>query len=195
VLYLRVSTASQVKTDCYDPEGISIPAQRLACQRKAEQIGLTVVDEYVEPGLSATTIGKRPVFQEMLARIKQDRDVDYVVVYNLSRLNRNRVDDVKVIMLMRSLKVTLISVQENIDETPAGQLMHGILATINEYRSNADGADIRYKMGQKAKNGGTVTRTKIGYLNVRERWMDMKSVPWQSIQRGHLMYNGRSSWR
>ena len=37
-----------------------------------------------------------------------------------------------------------------------------------EYRSNSDGADIRYKMGQKAKTGGTVTRTKIGYLNVRE---------------------------
>src|SRR5437762_3048641 len=34
VLYLRVSTPSQVKTD-YDPEGISIPAQREACMRKA----------------------------------------------------------------------------------------------------------------------------------------------------------------
>lgn len=29
----------------------------------------------------------------MLARIKAERDVDYVIVYNLSRLNRNRVDD------------------------------------------------------------------------------------------------------
>lgn len=45
--------------------------------------------------------------------------------------------------------------------------MHGILAAFNEYRSNADGADIRYKMGQKAKNGGTFTRAKIGYTNVR----------------------------
>jgi site-specific DNA recombinase len=168
VLYLRVSTASQVQTD-YDPEGISIPAQRLACQRKAEQMGLTVVGEYVEPGRSATTITKRPVFQEMLARIKNDRNVDYVIVYNLSRLNRNRVDDAQVLMLMRSLKVTLISAQENIDETPAGQLMHGILAAFNEYRSNADGADIRYKMGQKVKSGGTVGRTKLGYLNVREK--------------------------
>jgi site-specific DNA recombinase len=167
VLYLRVSTTSQVHTD-YDPEGISIPAQRVACERKAEQMGLTVVGEYVEPGRSATTIVKRPVFQEMLARIKNERDVDYVVVYNLSRLNRNRVHDAQVLMLMRSLKVTLISAQENIDETPAGQLMHGILAAFNEYRSNSDGADIRYKMGQKAKKGGTVTRTKIGYLNVRE---------------------------
>jgi site-specific DNA recombinase len=163
-----VSTASQVQTD-YDPEGISIPAQRLACQRKAEQMGLTVVGEYVEPGRSATTITKRPVFQEMLARIKNDRDVDYVIVYNLSRLNRNRVDDAQVLMLMRSLKVTLISAQGNIDETPAGQLMHGILAAFNEYRSNADGADIRYKMGQKVRNGGTVSRAKFGYLNVREK--------------------------
>ena len=30
VLYLRVSTPSQVKTD-YNPEGISLPAQREAC--------------------------------------------------------------------------------------------------------------------------------------------------------------------
>ena len=141
----------------------------LACQRKAEQMGLAVVGEYVEPGRSATTIAKRPVFQEMLARMKRDRDADYVIVYNLSRLNRNRVDDANVLMLMRSMKVTLISAQENIDETPAGQLMHGILAAFNEYRSNADGADIRYKMGQKAKNGGTLTRAKIGYRNVRER--------------------------
>jgi site-specific DNA recombinase len=95
--------------------------------------------------------------------------VDYVIVYNLSRLNRNRVDDAQVLMLMRSLKVTLISAQENIDETPARQLMHGILAAFNEYRSNADGADIRYKMGQKAKNGGTLGRAKFGYLNVRDK--------------------------
>ena len=167
VLYLRVSSTAQVHTD-YDPEGISIPAQRKACMRKAEQMNLTVVGDYVEPGRSATTITNRPVFQQMLERIKKERDVDFLIVYNLSRLNRNRVDDAQVLMLMRSLKVTLISAQENIDETPAGQLLHGILATFNEYRSNADGADIRYKMGQKAKKGGTVTRTKIGYLNVRE---------------------------
>lgn len=168
VLYLRVSTTGQVRTD-YDPEGISIPAQRVACQRKAEQMGVTVVDEYVEPGRSATTIEKRPVFQALLEPIKRDGDADYVIVYNLSRLNRNRVDDAKVLMLMRSLKVTLVSAQENIDETPAGQLMHGILAAFNEYRSNADGADIRYKMGQKAKSGGTLARAPIGYLNVREQ--------------------------
>lgn len=168
VLYLRVSTPGQVQTD-YDPEGISIPAQRKACERRAMQLDVEIVDEYVEPGRSATTIEKRPVFQAMMERLKTRRDVDYVIVYNLSRLNRNRVDDAKVLVALRACGVTLISAQENIDETPAGQLMHGILAAFNEYRSTADGADIRYKMGQKVKNGGSVGPAKLGYLNVRDK--------------------------
>ena len=167
VLYLRVSTPGQVKTD-YDPEGLSIPAQREACQRKAAQMGVEIADEYIEPGRSGREMDKRPAFQAMLQRIRDERDVQYVIVYKLSRMNRNRFDDAVVVMELRQLKVTLISATENIDETPVGQLMHGLLASFNEYRSAEDGADIRYKMGQKAKNGGTLGRAKIGYQNVRE---------------------------
>jgi hypothetical protein len=63
-----------------------------------------------------------------------------------------------------------ISATESIDKTPVGQLMHGILAVFNEYRSREDGADIAYKMGQKAKNGGTLGRAPIGYLITIERF-------------------------
>lgn len=169
VLYLRVSTKSQVTTD-YDPEGLSIPAQRLACQRKAEQLGLSIVDEFIEPGKTATSMDKRPAFQAMLSRIKQQRDVDFVVVYKLSRMNRNRIDDALVMMSLRQFGVTLVSATEHIDSTPVGQLMHGILATINEFRSAEDGADIRYKMGEKARRGGTLGQAPLGYLNVREQF-------------------------
>ena len=48
--------------------------------------------------------------------------------------------------------------------------MHGILAAFNEYRSAEDGADIRYKMGEKAKRGGILGRAKLGYTNIRERF-------------------------
>ena len=34
--------------------------------------------------------------------------------------------------------------------------------------SNADGADIRYKMGQKAKNGGALGQAKFSHLSVRD---------------------------
>ena len=168
VLYLRVSTPSQVKTD-YDPEGISIPAQRASCERKVASMGdVEIVGTYVEPGKSATSMDKREAFQAMLERIRTERDVNYVVVYKLSRMNRNRIDDAQVLIQLRRYGVTLISATEQIDATPVGQLMHGILAAFNEFRSAEDGADIAYKMGEKARRGGTLGRAPIGYLNVRE---------------------------
>ena len=77
--YLRVSSAGQVNTD-YDPEGLSLPAQRTAIQKRAAELGADIVEEYVEPGRSATTTDKRPRFQDMMARIKAEKDVDYVIV-------------------------------------------------------------------------------------------------------------------
>ncbi len=168
VVYLRVSSKGQVNTD-YDPEGISIPAQRQSCQRKAEQLGLTIVAEYVEAGISGTEMTKRVAFQQMLERIRRDKDVDYVIVYKLSRFARNRTDDAIVMADLQKRGVTLISATESIDSTPVGQLMHGILAAFNEYRSREDGADIAYKMAQKAKNGGTLGKAPIGYINTLER--------------------------
>jgi site-specific DNA recombinase len=166
VLYLRVSSSGQVKTD-YDPEGISIPAQREVCQRKAHALGLEVVGEYVEPGRSATSMDKRIAFQEMLTRIRTERDVDHVIVYKLSRMNRNRVEDALVMDRLRKHGVALISATEAIDNSRNGQLLHGILAAINEFRSAEDGADIRDKMGYKARSGGTLSKAPLGYKNVR----------------------------
>lgn len=169
VLYLRVSSAGQVHTD-YDPEGISIPAQRIACERKAAQQDLTITAEYVEPGRSGTEMTKRVAFQQLLERIRREKDVDYVIVYELSRLARNRIDDAIVMADLRKRGVSLISATESVDETPVGQLMHGILAAFNEYRSAKDGADIAYKMGEKAKKGGTLGIAPIGYLNTIDRY-------------------------
>ena len=107
----------------------------------------------------------------MLDRIRAQRDVNYVIVYKLSRMNRNRLDDAMVLAQPTQVWSHPWSQRlENIDETPVGQLMHGILAAFNQYRSDEDGADIRYKMGEKAKRGGTLGRAKLGYTNVRERF-------------------------
>ena len=167
VLYLRVSTASQVNTD-YDPEGLSIPTQRKICLAKAKQLGITIVDEYVELGRSGTKTVNRPEFQAMLERLHTRGDVDCVMVYKLSRLNRSRFDDAVTMMELRKANVTLISATENIDETPEGQLVHGMLAAVNEYRSAADGADIRIKLLRKIEQGGTIGPAPLGYLNIIE---------------------------
>ena len=167
VLYLRVSSAGQVNTD-YDPEGISIPAQRRRCVDKARELGVEIVDEYVEPGKSATAISKRPVFQKMIGRIRKDRDIDYVLVYSTSRMNRNWMENGAVLLELRQLGVTMVSATENIDDSPLGEAMTGFLAVFNGFQSRANGEDIKYKMGQKARAGGTIFRAPIGYLNATE---------------------------
>lgn len=173
VLYLRVSSKSQVETD-YDPEGLSVPAQRAICEAKAARDGLTIVGEYVEPGRSATTVQDRPVYQEMMHRIATQRDVDVVMVYQLNRLNRNRIDDALVMLQMDAVSTALVSATENIDASPAGQMTRGILAAINQYRSASEGEDIARKLGYKARLGGTIGYAKLGYINIKEEFEGRK---------------------
>ena len=75
VLYLRVSSKSQVDTD-YDPEGLSIPAQRDICRRKARDLHLEVVGEYVELGRSGTSVQGRPEYQAWQRRVGPAADSD-----------------------------------------------------------------------------------------------------------------------
>lgn len=167
VLYLRVSSQSQVDTD-YDPEGNSIPAQRKACQRKAAEIGAEIVDEYVEPGRSAMTVAGRPRFQEMMARIKNARDVDMVIVYARSRIHRDGIDSAITKRDFRQAGVTLVSVMDYTEDTYIGDLVAHVIDGVNEYQSRASGADISYKMAAKAERGGTLGVARLGYLNVTE---------------------------
>lgn len=139
-----------------------LPAQRKACYRKADQLDVTIIDEYIEPGVSAREMTKRLAFQQMLDRIRTHNDVDYVIIYKLSRMARNRFDDAIVGAELKKRGVTLISATESIDETPVGQLVNGILAAFNEFRSAEEGADIAYKMGEKAKKGGTLGKAPLG---------------------------------
>lgn len=167
VIYLRVSTTKQADRD-EDAEGYSLPAQRDSCYRRAEQLGAEVVGEYLDRGESAKTAA-RPQFQAMLRRIMGDRDVDYVILDKLDRFARNRRDDANVMFELQKAGAKLVSVKENIDETPAGQLLHAIMAGISEFYSTNLATEALKGMTQKAKVGGTPGRAPIGYLNVRTR--------------------------
>jgi site-specific DNA recombinase len=166
LVYLRVSTMDQAKRGG-EAEGYSLPAQREACLAKAESLGAIVVGEYVDGGESART-DKRNALQQMLTRIKTERDVDLVIIHKVNRWARNREDDALLGIALRKASVDLISASENIDATPTGRLTHGILATLAEYESANLGLEVIKGTTQKVKMGGTPKRAPIGYLNVRE---------------------------
>lgn len=168
VIYMRVSDPSQTKTSREFAHGMSMETQRQLCYDRASSLGYTVVEEYVEPGKSALSIEKRPVFRQMLARIQQRRDVDVVLVYMFERAGRNQWEDAIVGMVFQALGVKLISVTEPMDDTPAGKAMRGMISVFNEMMSNSRGADIKQKMEAAAKRGQTLGRARLGYLNVRD---------------------------
>lgn len=72
----------------YGEEGYSIPVQREACERKAGELGATVVQCYVDLAKTAKT-RNRPRFMEMVTDIERDRNIDYVIVHKLNRFARN----------------------------------------------------------------------------------------------------------
>ena len=149
-----------------EAEGFSIPAQRDACYRKAEQLGVSVAAEYVDAGESARS-ADRPDLQRMLRYLAAE-PISYVIVHKVDRLARNRADDVEINLAIQRGGARLISCTENIDQTPSGMLLHGIMSSIAEFYSQNLAAEIVKGTETKVRLGGTPTLAPIGYLNVRQ---------------------------
>jgi site-specific DNA recombinase len=166
ILYLRVSTARQASQGG-EAEGYSIPAQRDACRRKAAAIEAEVVEEFVDAGASARS-ADRPALQALLERLKTG-SVDYVIVHKVDRLARDRADDVAIGLAIHTAGATLVSASEAIDATPAGVLLHGIMAAISEFYSNNLSQEAKKGLHEKARRGGTPSYAPLGYVNARQR--------------------------
>ena len=185
---MRVSSKEQAEKGG-EAEGFSIPAQREACKRKAASLKAVVIEEFVERGESAKT-ADRPELQRMLAFIAE-HPVKYVIVHKVDRLARNRADDVAINLAIRQAGAELVSVSENIDQTPSGLLLHGIMASISEFYSRNLATEVIKGTTQKAKNGGTPGRALTGYLNVRriEKGREVRTIE-VDPERGPLMSLG-----
>jgi site-specific DNA recombinase len=168
VLYLRVSSKRQMDTAVdIDPDGNSIATQREVSTRKANNLAATVVQEFVEPGVSAATIEKRQVFQDMLAFLRENPDVRYVIVYARSRAFRNYIDAAITKRLLDKLNVKLVSAREDFGDGVYADMMEAVTDIFNDVQNKLSGEDIRIKLQHKAINGGTIGRARVGYLNSR----------------------------
>jgi site-specific DNA recombinase len=165
--YVRVSSVGQLGRDGdEDGDGYSIPAQVRACEAKAASLDARVAKAYVERAESARS-DDRPVLQQMLRELPS-LGVKYLIVHKVDRLARNRLDDAVLYQRLVGMGITLVSATENIDETPAGRLMHGMLASFAEYYSNNLATEIKKGLLQKHAMGGTPFKPPLGYLSKRD---------------------------
>ncbi|MDP1679834.1 MAG: recombinase family protein [Candidatus Nitrotoga sp.] len=85
-LYARVSTTRQAEND------LPIIDQLRQLHEWAKANGHLVVQEYVEPGASATD-DKRPVFQKMIAdALMKPPTFEAIIIHSLSRFFRNGIE-------------------------------------------------------------------------------------------------------
>lgn len=161
ILYLRVSTPRQMDTAIdIDPDGNSIATQREFGQRRADTLNAVVDRVFIEPGNSAQSIEKRPVFREVLAYLREHPEIDYVIIYMRSRAFRNFTDAALTKRQLAKMGVKLVSAKEDFGEGYVADAMEGIIDIFNEMEIRRNGEDIKAKLRHKALNGGTVTRAK-----------------------------------
>ena len=92
----------------------------------------------------------------MLAELKQRPNVRYVIVYMMSRAFRNALEELTTKAQLSKMGITLVSAKENFGDGYLGDAMQGIMAIFNELQVRSNGEDVKVKMPNKARNGGTV---------------------------------------
>ena len=169
VFYGRYSDSGQTEQ--------SIEGQRKACYEFAERNGYRIIDEYIDRALTGTS-DNRPEFLKMVSDSAK-RQFQGIVVYQLDRFARNRLDSVTYKAILRKNGVKVLSARENIADDASGILLESVLEGMSEYFSA--------ELSQKVKRGMTLTAEKceftgsgvpLGYKIVDKKFaIDEESAP------------------
>jgi len=156
-LYARVSSERQAEKD------LSIAAQLKALRKHASKNDWTVCREFIDEAESAKS-ANRPAFQEMIAYArKKTKPFDAILVWKYSRFTRNRDDASIYKSLLRRHGVSVISMNEQIDDSPAGKLLEGIIEVIDEFYSLNLAQDTMRGLRENAMRGFQNGSIPIGY--------------------------------
>ncbi len=147
-IYTRVSTSMQV-------DGYSLEAQKEKLRKYAEFQEFVIAGEYSDEGKSGKSIEGRLEFQQMLNDIADGKDnIDYVLVFKLSRFGRNAADVLSSLQQMQDYGVNLICVEDGIDSSKdSGKLMISVLSAVAEIERENILVQTMEGRKQKAREG------------------------------------------
>lgn len=152
-LYLRVSSDRQAK------EGDSIPAQRDALRKYANEKAYIISGEYVDDGVSGTK-ADRDELTRLLDDVKSGK-VDLILVTKLDRLYRSIKHYLNMMEILDRYNVGWTAIWEPIYDTttPQGRLIVNQMMSIAQFEAENTGARIRqvqaYKLTQKEVISGS----------------------------------------
>ena len=125
VIYARYSSHNQTEQ--------SIEGQLHDNYEWAKKQGVTVIGEYIDRALTGTK-DSRPSFQRMIEDASRKK-FQMVIVWKLDRFARNRYDSAVYKARLKKHGVKVVSVMENITDSPEGIILEGLLESMAEYYS------------------------------------------------------------
>lgn len=146
-IYARVSTTRQADND------LSIPDQLRQLHEWAKANGHLVVQEYVEPGASATD-DKRPVFQRMIQdAMMKPPAFEAIIIHSLSRFFRDGIEFGVYERKLLKNKVKIISITQPTSDDSAGEMMRRIINMFDEHQSKEISKHVSRSMKENARQG------------------------------------------
>ena len=91
-------------------------AQKDKLRKYAEYQDMPIAEEFSDEDYSGKNIKGRPEFVRMMEKIESGEDgVEYVLVFKLSRFERNAVDVLNSLQIMQDYGVNLICVEDGMN--------------------------------------------------------------------------------
>lgn len=145
-------------------EGLAVARQRQDCLRLAERRDWSVVEEFVDNDVSASSGKVRPAYTRMLEAIEAHR-VDAVVVWAADRLHRRPVELEHFIDVADKHGTALATVSGDIDlASPSGRLVARLLGAVARGEMETKSNRQRRANLQRAEAGSPrFTRRPFGY--------------------------------
>lgn len=153
VIYARYSSHAQREE--------SIEDQIKACEKYAEEVGLTVIKSYADYAMTGKT-DDRPEFKLMLDAAKT-KNFQAILVYKNDRFARNRFDAILHKKKLKDLGVSVVAIKEPIPEGAGGIVMESLYESMAEMYSVNLSENVRRGHASNAQKCMANGRAPLGY--------------------------------
>lgn len=211
---LRVAAYCRVSTD-KDDQANSFERQKEYFETKIEENKeWQLVDIYADKGISGTNTSKRTGFNKMMRDAKAGK-IDRIITKEVSRFARNTVDTLQYTRELKSLGVSVLFINDNIDTFDSdGELRLTIMASIAQEESRKTSERVKWGQKRQMEKGVVFGRNILGYhlkngvlivneeeatlvRHIYNKYLEGKGlhvIAKELREEGHKTKNGNSEW-